>query len=291
MESQKQRTLMAILAHPDDEVFMGGTLACYEQLGAKTVLVTATSGDVGEIRDTSLATPENLATVRAKELERSAEALGIDKLYVLGYRDSGMARTADNNHPASFHSADLDEAVARVVQIIREEKPEVIITANEHGDYGHPDHVKANRVAYAAFKAAGDANQFPHAGAPWQPRKLYYNALPRSEMERWAAMAKEYGEEGWDNGEPPVDVDGNPVPLFTPDEIVTTEIDVAHCAPKKHAALHAHPTQFSADSFMFKAPVEAIERLWPHEYFRLIEGPLGADPGQRETDLFAGLGD
>ncbi|HEX5414221.1 MAG TPA: PIG-L family deacetylase [Chloroflexota bacterium] len=289
MESQKPPTLMAILAHPDDEVFIGGTFACYDQQGARTILVTATSGDVGEIRDKSLATPDNLATVRANELQRSVQALGIDKLYVLGYRDSGMARTADNNHAASFHSAPLENAVERVVRIIREEKPEVIITANEYGDYGHPDHVKANRVAQAAFKAAGDANQFPRAGAPWRPRKLYYGAIPRSEMARWAEMAKENGEESWGDGEPPTDIDGNPVPLFTPDEIITTEIDTASCAAKKYAALHAHPTQFAADSFLFKAPADTLARLWPREYFRLIEGPLGAGPGERETDLFAGL--
>jgi len=280
---------MAILAHPDDEVFIGGTLAHYSGNDVRTVLVTATSGDVGEIRDKSLATPETLASVRAKELESAAKALGIDKLIVLGYRDSGMARTEDNNHPASFHQAERDEAVERVVRLIREERPDVVITANEHGDYGHPDHVKANRVAAAAYKAAADPSQYPNAGPAWRPRKLYYTAIPRSEMERWAEMAKENGEDGWSDREPPVDVDGNPVPLFTPDELITTEIAVASHAAQKHAAIHSHPTQFAADNFMFKAPVETIAHFWPYEYFRLIDGSLGAEPGQRETDLFAGL--
>src|SRR6266700_71578 len=139
-----QRTLLAVHAHP-----------------------------VGEISDPALATPENLVEVRARELDNSVRILNVSRLVKLGYRDSGMAGTADNNHPASFHQASVDEAVERVVRIIREEQPQVIVTYDERGGYGHPDHIRAHQVAVAAFEASGKPDQFPAAGPTWSPAKLY----------------------------------------------------------------------------------------------------------------------
>src|SRR5262245_4822129 len=234
---------MAVFAHPDDEVFAGGALARYAGQGVRTVLVTATGGEAGEISDPSLATQENLGEVRAAELAEAARVLGLGRTLALGYRDSGMAGTPENDDPRSFHRADLDEATGRLVAVIRAERPQVVLTHAENGDYGHPDHVKTHRVAMAAFAAAGDPSRFPEAGAVWAPSKLYVGARPRSSMERWREMMLELGVEP-----PPPrelkDVEGRPVEFGTPDELVTTEIDVTPFVELKQQAILAHRTQF-----------------------------------------------
>src|SRR5579859_1968554 len=159
------RVLMAVHAHPDDECLStGGVLARYGAAGVRTVLVTCTDGAVGEISDPALATPDNLVEVRSRELDESVRILGVSRLVKLGYRDSGMAGTPDNDNPASFQQADFESAVGRVVRLIREERPQVVVTYDENGGYGHPDHIRAHQVAVAAFAAAGDGNRFPEAG-------------------------------------------------------------------------------------------------------------------------------
>lgn len=284
------RVLMAVLAHPDDETFIGGTLARYAAEGVRVVLVSGTGGEVGEISDPSLATPETLGAVRAREHEESARALGIARLARLGYRDSGMAGTADNNHPASFHQADLAEAVGRLVAIIRAERPAVIICPNEQGDYGHPDHVKAHRVATAAFDAASDATRYPAAGPAWAPAKLYYTAISRSTMEAFARTMRDLGIEDPPAERPMVDIEGNPVEFGTPDELITTEIEVSAYAKAKRASALAHRTQFGPDHFLRRAPIALFREHWSREQFRRIRGPSGAPNGQRESDLFGGIG-
>src|SRR5215469_14265297 len=130
------RTLMAVHAHPDDEcISTGGILARYAAEGVRTILVTCTDGAVGEISDPALATPDNLAEVRSRELDDSVRVLHVSRLVKLGYRDSGMAGTADNANPASFQQANLDEAIGRVVKVVREERPEIIVTYDERGGY------------------------------------------------------------------------------------------------------------------------------------------------------------
>src|SRR5262245_55098748 len=138
-------TLMAVYAHPDDEVFAGGVLARYGGQGVRTVLVTMTGGEAGEISDPTLATPENLGQVRAAELAEATRLLGLSRTLALGYRDSGMAGTPENDDPRSLHRADLEDATGRLVAVLRAERPEVILTHDEQGDYGHPDHVKTHR--------------------------------------------------------------------------------------------------------------------------------------------------
>ena len=183
-------TLMAVLAHPDDEVWVGATLAKYANLGTRTVLVTATLGEEGEIRDPDLDPDEarqRLGEIREAELRRSADIFGISQLYTLGFRDSGMAGTEANQDPRNFHNADPQEATGRLVRIIRQERPQVIVTDNERGSYGHPDHLAANRTTLAAFDAAGDATQYPDSGTvPWQPQKLYYTAFARIRLQAHA---------------------------------------------------------------------------------------------------------
>lgn len=281
------RVLLAVHAHPDDEsIGTGGTLAKYAAAGVRTVLVTCTGGEVGEISDPRLATPENLGAVRARELAAAARILGISRTVQLGYRDSGMAGTPDNDHPASFHRADLAEATGRLVRIIREERPQVVLTYDERGGYGHPDHIKAHRVAVAAFHAAGDPGRFPAAGPPWAPSKLYYVVWPRSALERFAQLLRAAGLES-----PFADADaGAELPPFVvPDALVTAEIDVAAFVDQKRAALAAHATQIGPDSVFLKLPPELFRAAWSREFFRRVVGPSAVPPEERERDLFAGL--
>jgi len=271
-------TILAVLPHPDDETFMsGGTLAHYAARGVRTVLVMCTGGEAGEISDAALATPETLGDVRARELAVSVKALGISHVVALGYRYSGMAGTPENAHAESFHQAELDEAVARLLEVIRQERPRVMICPNEQGDYGHPDHVKANRVARGAFRAAGGA-----------VGNLYYGAFPRSQMERFGAAMREMGEQPFDERRL-VDAEGRPVELGTPDELVTTAIDISAQLERKRASFAAHATQFGGASPLMRMDDETFRSLWSHEHFLLVEGPRGAPDGERESDLLAGL--
>ncbi|MBI4498643.1 MAG: N-acetyl-1-D-myo-inositol-2-amino-2-deoxy-alpha-D-glucopyranoside deacetylase [Chloroflexi bacterium] len=276
--------LMAVHPHPDDEtIATGGTLARYVAEGAEVVLVTCTLGEVGEISDPALASPENLSQVRAAELAAACAILGVREHHVLGYRDSGMAGTPDNDHPASFHRADLDEAAGRLVALIRRFRPQVVVGDNEHGTYGHPDHIKANRVTVAAFHAAGDPARYPEHGLdPWQPLKLYFTAVPRS---RFAAMAPRMAELGLPVPEQRPDTVERP--FGTPDELVTTALDVSAYAPTKHRALHAHRTQLGTLGFFTAIPLEHWPEFFGTEYFQRVACLVSAP--DREHDLFAGL--
>src|ERR671933_1906662 len=223
-----ERTLVAVHAHPDDECLgTGGILARYAAEGVRTVLVTCTDGAVGEISDPSLATPENQAEVRSRELDEAVRILNISRSVRLGYRDSGMAGTPDNDHPASFARADLTTAVRRVVEVMREERPQVVVTYDERGGYGHPDHVRAHEVAVAAFEAAGDEHRFPTAGPAWAPKKLYYTVFPRSGMSRFVERLRSAGiEVPFERQVEAANAAGEDPPFGVADELVTTTVDV-----------------------------------------------------------------
>ena len=199
-------TLMAVHAHPDDECFgTGGVLARYGAEGIRTVLVTATGGEEGEIHDPDLNEEEarpRLKEIREQELRRAVAVLGITELELLGYRDSGMAGTPANENPANFHNAPLDEATGRLVRLIRKYRPQVLATYNEDGGYGHPDHIKCHVVTTAAFDAAGDPARYPDAGPAWTPLKLYATAWSRERWRDFFAILKERGIElpfGWND--------------------------------------------------------------------------------------------
>ncbi|MBE3559060.1 MAG: N-acetyl-1-D-myo-inositol-2-amino-2-deoxy-alpha-D-glucopyranoside deacetylase [Ktedonobacteraceae bacterium] len=291
-ESPDQLTFMAIHAHPDDEVFTtGGTFALLAERGVRTVLVTATGGEEGQIVDPALDRQAKeqlfprLVEVRRKELEAAAEILHISVLHRLGYRDSGMARTRANNHPDSFHRVIFDEAVRRVVAIIREFRPQVIVTYDPFGVYGHPDHIQAHRVTVAAFEVAGDARCFPDLPyTAWQPQKLYYTAIPRSQFERLAQEMQARGVPGpWDNPRMNVALMG------TADELITTRIDVSSYLEQKMRAFRAYRTQVAPDSFVFALPEEQRRLALGYEHFVLAHRPLPTHTGGLEQDLFAGL--
>jgi len=280
--SSAQRVLMAVHAHPDDECMMtGGILARYTDEGARSVLVTCTDGAVGEIADPSLATPENLAEVRAHELEESVRILGVSRLATLGYRDSGMAGTPDNDNPASFNQADFDGAVEKVVRLVREERPRVIVTYDENGGYGHPDHIRAHQVAVAAFEAAADPARFPQAGAPWQADRLVYAVIPRSSFEWMGERMREAGIE-WPGDER---TEAERPPFGVDDDRVTTRVDVSQYVGTKFESIQAHKTQLGTMQFLLGLPRSIIDEMFSRETFQIVKGPIAGG----ETDLFAGL--
>ena len=278
-------TLMAVHAHPDDEAIgTGGVLARAAAEGIRTVLVTCTGGEVGEINPDTNVAIENLGAVRERELREACTILGITHLELLGYRDSGMAGTEDNNHPNSFAQANLDDATARLVELVRKYRPSVIVTYDENGFYGHPDHINAHRIAARAYEVAGDPDYRSANGSqPWSPHKLYYTAVSKTAVAEFGRRLREAGlqepiEEGQESDAPS---------WGTPDELVTTVVDVAAHVEQKRQALFAHATQMGPEVFFAKIPQPLFSQLFARESFQLVDSRLPAAPP--ETDLFAGL--
>ena len=284
------RTLLAVHAHPDDESSKGASaLARYADEGVRTVVVTCTGGEAGDILNPAMDQPgilERMPELRREELAKALEILNVSQHYFLGYRDSGMPDTEWNRHPGAFARADLDEAVGRLVEIIRRERPQVVVTYDESGGYPHPDHIRTHEVSVAAFDAAGDSSRYPEAGAPFQPLKLYYYASftrPRIEALHGAAMergvASPYGEwlQRWEEESPP----GHREP------VITTQIDVAKWIPQARDALIAHASQIDPNSAWFAIPDEIIAEVYPWDDYTLARSLLPATTP--EADLFAGL--
>jgi LmbE family N-acetylglucosaminyl deacetylase len=186
----RARRMLVSLAHPDDESFgMAGTIARYSNDGVDVRLICATNGDVGSADPEYMTGHATMAELRLEELRCAAETLGFSQLYAFGYRDSGMPGSADNAHPNSLHSADPAEVTSRVTAIIREFRPQVVVTFDPFGGYGHPDHLKMHVATTEAFSAAGDAERFPEQLVdgiePYHPQKLYYMTFDRRLM-KWA---------------------------------------------------------------------------------------------------------
>ena len=174
------KTIVAVLAHPDDESFgLGGTLALYAQKGYDTYLVCATRGEAGTVDAEYLDGFRDTAELRTAELNRAAKILGLKEVFFLGYRDSGMPGTEDNNHPDAQINHSIDEVAGRVVRYLRELKPDVVITFDPIGGYKHPDHIHIHKATVLAFQKADDASFHPQAGLPFKPRALYYQVFPR----------------------------------------------------------------------------------------------------------------
>lgn len=275
--------LLAFHAHPDDEsISMGGTLAEYAAAGKPVTVVTATRGEVGEIhnRDDAEAIRDRLGEVREEEERAALAVLGVSDLAYLGYRDSGMIGTVDNERPESFWQADFMEAVGRLVSVIRERRPAVMTAYDPFGGYGHPDHIQVHRVGTAAYFAAADVGRFPAAefGEPHLVSKLYWATLARERMRRVRrALAAEAGEEY---------VDEEPTFGTMPQHISTLR-DIRPWAQQKVDALLSHVTQFAADSWIRTLPVERLGDVLGDEAFTLIHTTVACDPS--DPDLFAGV--
>jgi mycothiol conjugate amidase Mca len=278
--------LMAVHAHPDDEVFTGGLLAKAAAEGVHTVVVCATRGEAGEIHDPDLdpeEARERLGELREAELRRACAILSVAEVYILGYRDSGMAGTPENDDPRNFCNADPEEAAGRVVRLIRQVRPQVIVTYDERGGYGHPDHIAAHRATVAALAAAGDPDRFTDQSLPpWQPQKLYYIAFPRSTFLRLRDLARDRGLSS-----PFDDADFDPVDFTVPDEVVTTRVDVRDYLAQRRTAMLAHRTQIPPDHPLLTMPEDLTRELWGTEAFTRAQSLVPAP--EKEDDLFAGL--
>lgn len=261
-------TIVAVFAHPDDENSVAGTLARHARIG-RVVGVCATRGELGEISDPSLATPENLGDVREGELRRAYHELGVDDVRFLDYRDSGMDGTEGNADPRAFMNADPGEAAGKIAAILCEVGPALVITFEKTGGYGHPDHLAAHRFTTEAFKLAGSQG------------RLLYSGFPRALMLDMFGRAKEAGEDVGFFSE--LDT----TKLGLPDEAIDFVINTSDMRKQKMAAFRQHKTQYSEDEgFFSRFPEDVRERFFARDYYQFGDGQPydGPKPGD---DLFA----
>ena len=293
-----ERRLLLIHAHPDDEAINNGaTMARYVAEGVQVTLLTCTLGEEGEVLVPELAQlaadqADQLGGYRIGELTAAMAALGVTDHRWLGgagrYRDSGMMGTPANEHPRAFWNADLEEAAAHAVAVVRELRPQVLVTYDEKGGYGHPDHIQAHRVAMRAVEAAADPGFHPELGEPWQVAKVYWCAMPRSVVQQGIDAMKGMGEDSPFAGLGDIEE----VPFVVPDESIAAAVDARRYADRKDAALRAYPTQITVDGPFFALSNNLGQEVLGTEYYRLVRGERGAagdNPHGWEDDLFAGL--
>ncbi len=249
--------------------------------GARITMVCATNGDVGEISDPSLATPQTLGQVRREEMRRAMDVPGIADVRFLGYRDSGMPGTDDNNHPDSLLQAEPDHVIASLVEVIRETQPEAVLTHDPTGGYGHPDHVTMHSHVTEAFSLAADSAYQPdlaRGAPPWQPGLLYWVCFPRSNFRRmWQLMI--------DAGITPPFASQEVETIGTPDELVTTVVDVSPYVDVKIESLNCHRTQIDPNGPFSQLPEHLLRESMSTEYFALAAPKNAA----KDADLLAGL--
>jgi LmbE family N-acetylglucosaminyl deacetylase len=254
-----QRTLLAVHAHPDDEtITMGGTLARYSAEGVRTVVVTCTTGDLGAA-----------AEVRARELEAASRVLGISRVVQLGYGDSGMAGDPLNHRDGAFWSADLQSPAAQLLRILEEERPRVVVTYDESGGYGHPDHLKANLVTCEALR---------HFSGP----RLFFVRFPLTWSRDYVASLRKAGIEA--PGSAPAGAGSDLDEIGTPDELVTTRVDVREYVQTKRRAIECYASQLAPTHWLRAMSDDLASRLWGREFYSL-EGTEEPPP---PVDLFGG---
>ncbi|MDE3065131.1 MAG: PIG-L family deacetylase [Acidobacteriota bacterium] len=280
---------MAVHAHPDDEASSsGGVLALLAAQGVRTVLVTCTNGEYGDAPGgvkphTDDHDADVVAQIRAGELDAAVAALGVSRLVRLGYRDSGMRGWPQNDDARSFWATPVEEGARRLAEVMRAERPQVVMTYNEHGFYGHPDHIQAHRITMAALDQLD-----------YEPT-VYFNAIPESVMarwrERWEREDRERREAAAARGEelePEVEdlsIDGEPIELGTPDDRIDAAIDVSSVAGAKYDALAAHASQM-ADSFWLKMSREEFTAVMGTEWFVRVRNPRSLEGSV--SDIMAG---
>jgi mycothiol S-conjugate amidase len=277
-------SILTVHAHPDDESSKGaGTIARYHAEGVRTTLVCCTGGEEGDILNPALAERDDiksdLAAVRERELKAAAAIIGYDETVMLGYRDSGMPDSDANHHPAAFAQVELDEAVGRLVEVIRRVRPQVVVTYPESQKmYPHPDHLKVTEISLPAFDLAGDPSAYPDAGDPWTPRKLYATVWSK---QRVVATHEAFVELGLES---PFDQQWLDRP--GQDHLIVARITVDNHVRRR--ALLSHETQVDPTSpFWFGLPDEVQDRLHPYDEYCAIRMRAPIEPV--EDDLFAGL--
>jgi N-acetyl-1-D-myo-inositol-2-amino-2-deoxy-alpha-D-glucopyranoside deacetylase len=284
--------LLLVHAHPDDEsIGTGATMAKYAAEGAGVTLVTCTLGELGEVIPPELGhladdADGGLGEYRIGELAKACAALGVTDHRFLGeagrWRDSGMMGQPSNDDPRCFWQADLDEAARELLGVIREVQPQVLVTYDDNGFYGHPDHIQAHRVAWRAFELADGL-----------VTKFYATAVPRSVLAAGieAMRGREEGSRAGGGTDFTRVESVDDLPFGVPDEAVTTEIDATAYLDQKIAAMRAHATQIAVDSQFFAFSDNVGQRAFGREYYTLVAGPRGrgSGPEGRETDLFAAI--
>ncbi len=292
------RSILLVHAHPDDETIgTGATMAKYAAAGARVTLVTCTRGEEGEILVPDLVhlaadQQDGLGEHREKEMADAMSELGVTDHRWLGaaglYRDSGMIGTPANERPECFWRADLREAADHLVPVIREQRPQVLVTYDDFGGYGHPDHIQAHRVATYAQLLAGAPSYRPDLGEPWDIPKSYWTAMPEGLFREGLRRLRAAGDATMFEG---LDPEGELPPTFVPDKFITARIDGAAHVEKKMAAMRAHATQIAVDGPFFALSNNLGNQIWGLECYRLVRGVAGPrDPETgAETDLFAGI--
>ena len=278
------KRLLGVFAHPDDEGVMTGAALQYATQGVETGLVYATRGEVGEISDPALATPQNLGQVREQEMRAAADVLGIHQLWFLDYRDSGMAGTEDNRNPRAFVQQREADAIGKIVAVIRSFKPQVMVTFDESGGYGHPDHIAIYRYATAAYHAAADAALYPELGPAHEVSKLYYGSFPRSGIKLMIEWLSTQMNE--DDDDTSVFRGTDPDKLGLPDDQIDVRLDVSQWRETKDRSWAMHRTQMNPNDMMGQIPPEIRHKWQNFEYYQLATSRVGPDE-VGENDLFA----
>lgn len=289
----KDKRLLMAFPHPDDESFgPGGTIAKYAREGVDVHYVCATRGEVGTV-DPELLKPyehlpedQRLGALRGQELRNAADILGLAGLHYLGYRDSGMPGTEPNRDPRAFINADPDRVTGQLVKIFRTVKPQVVVTFDPFGGYGHPDHIFIHQRVTEAFHAAGDPLRYPDAGAPYRPQKLYWTVFPKSWLKFLLVvmrMARRDPTKFGRNG------DVNLVEIAAHDYPITTRVDVWPYYKIKQQAWACHTSQFVGGPNRFsRTPRFVQRRILGYETFRRVE-PDADGKHLKERDLFEGV--
>ena len=296
-------TLLTVHAHPDDEtIASGGVMARYRAEGFRVVCVTSNLGEHGEIVVPDLDTAENrerLAEIRHAELLEALARLGGVESRLLGYEDSGMMGTSDNDDPRSFWQADGEDAIGRLVAIVREVRPDVLVTYNDFGGYGHPDHIRTAQTAKAAFERAGDPTAFPEQLGTgieaWAPSKLYETVLSIAGRPEIIRRVHERGIRAWWVHDEDASVEERAereafmARMAAATGPVTTRIDVRASLAAKRAAMEAHATQLPRDGVFLGLTMDDWNELMPFEEFTLRAARGLGEVRIPEDDLFAGL--
>ncbi|MBV9119368.1 MAG: mycothiol conjugate amidase Mca [Chloroflexi bacterium] len=281
-----RRSLLAVHAHPDDEASKGaGTVAKYTAEGVHTALVCCTGGEAGDILNPAMDKPEvreNIGAVRMQELRESTRIIGYETVHLLGYHDSGMPDTETNKRPDNFANAPFDEAVDRLIAIVRLERPQVLITyADDRKFYPHPDHIRVHEISVAAFDAAADPDRRPDLGSPWQIQKMYYTGFSLNRIKKLDAAYRERGMESpyqrWFERGIPEDWQ----------DPFTTYVNVQDFFKQRSEALLAHRTQIDPEGHWFRLPDEVVKEIVPWEEFILARALVAVETP--ENDLFAGV--
>ncbi|MEU8527269.1 MULTISPECIES: N-acetyl-1-D-myo-inositol-2-amino-2-deoxy-alpha-D-glucopyranoside deacetylase [Streptomyces] len=287
------RRLLLVHAHPDDEsINNGATMARYAAEGAQVTLVTCTLGEEGEVIPPALAhlapdREDRLGDHRVGELAAAMKELGVTDHRFLGgpgrFRDSGMMGVEQNHRAGAFWNTPVDDAAALLVEVIRSVRPQVLVTYDPDGGYGHPDHIQAHRVATRAAELAADPAFRPELGPAHEIAKIYWNRVPRTVAE--AAFARLRAADAGFPGIAAID----DVPGVVDDALITTEIDGTDYAERKTAAMRAHATQIAVEGPYFALSNDLGQPVFTTEYYELVRGASGAPAGTREDDLFAGV--